>query len=215
MVKLAKNQNLNENLPYLKYISATESIDSEGHQEDVVSRKKKKLTEKMREFQLDELERKWSKFRRKIGWKTNTVEDMLYFFKNMEAVREELQHFNYIFRIMLDVQDLCNSLPLLLEQQRDAVWLFDLDHNICSFKQEICSWIEDAGAEKHVELSSKQSGPTKFSSQSKSGTSSSKSSSRSLRENRESKEIIKMAELIAQAEYMEEKEPMEFQNLRI
>ena len=67
MVKLAKNQNLNEKLPCLKCISATESIDSEGHQEDVVSRKKKKLTEKMREFQLDELERKWSKFRRKIG----------------------------------------------------------------------------------------------------------------------------------------------------
>ena len=182
MVKLAKNQNLNEQLPCLKCISITESIDCEGHQEDVVSRKKKKLTEKMREFQLDELERKWSNFHRNIGWKTNTVEDMLYFFKNMEAVREELQHFNYIFRIMLDVQNLCNSLPLLLEQQRDEVWLYDLDHNICSFKQKICSWIEDAEAERHVELSSKQSVPTKVSSQNKSGTSSSKSSSRSLRE---------------------------------
>ena len=87
---------------------------------------------------------------------------------------------------MLDVQNLCNSLPLLLEQQRDEVWLYDLDHNICSFKQKICSWIEDAEAERHVELSSKQSVPTKVSSQNKSGTSSSKSSSRSLRERIES-----------------------------
>ena len=46
MVKLTKNQNLNEKLPCLKCISATESIDSEGHQEDVVSRKKEKTDRK-------------------------------------------------------------------------------------------------------------------------------------------------------------------------
>ena len=34
------------------------SIDLEADQRDVVSRRKKKLTEKMRGFQLDEIERK-------------------------------------------------------------------------------------------------------------------------------------------------------------
>ena len=49
------------------------SIDLEADQRDVVSRRKKKLTEKMRGFQLDELERKWLNLHRKMTRKTNTV----------------------------------------------------------------------------------------------------------------------------------------------
>ena len=74
-------------------ISFAGSIDSEVHQKDVVSRRKKKLTEKMRGFELDELERKRSNLHRKMTRKTNTVEDMLYSFKNTEAVREQLHQF--------------------------------------------------------------------------------------------------------------------------
>ena len=54
----------------------TGSRDSEAHQGDVVSRRKKKMTEKMRGFQLDEVERKPSNLHRKMTRKTNTVEDM-------------------------------------------------------------------------------------------------------------------------------------------
>ena len=43
----------------------------------------------MRVFQLDELEKKWSNLHRKMTRKTNPVEDMLYSFKNTEAVREQ------------------------------------------------------------------------------------------------------------------------------
>ena len=39
----------------MKSRSVTGSIDSEAHQGDVVGRRKKKLTEKMRGFQLDEM----------------------------------------------------------------------------------------------------------------------------------------------------------------
>ena len=73
----------------------------------------------MRGFQLDELDRKRSNLHRKMTRKTNTVEDMLYSFKNTEAVREQQQKFDDIFRIMLDVQKSCNSLLLSAEQQRD------------------------------------------------------------------------------------------------
>ena len=75
----------------MKSRSVAGSIDCEAHQGDVVSRRKKKLTEKMRGFQWDELERKQSNLHRKMTRKTNTVEDMLYSFKNTEAVREQLQ----------------------------------------------------------------------------------------------------------------------------
>ena len=80
------------------------------------SSRKKKMTEKVRGFQLDEVERKWSYLHRKMTRKTNTVEDMLYSFKNIESVREQLQQFDDIFRMMLDVQKSHNSLLPPAEQ---------------------------------------------------------------------------------------------------
>ena len=78
----------------MKSRSVVGSIDSEAYyQGDVVSRRKKKLTEKMRGLELDELERKQSNLHRKMTRKTNTVQDMLYSFKNTEAVREQLHQF--------------------------------------------------------------------------------------------------------------------------
>ena len=87
-------------------------------------------------FQFDELEKKQSNLHRKMARKTNTVEDMFYSFKKTEAVREQLQQFGDIFRMMLGVQKSYNSLPPS-EQQRDEEWFDDIDHNICSFKQKI------------------------------------------------------------------------------
>ena len=72
----------------MKSRSVAGSMDSEAHQGDEVSRRNKKLTEKMWEFQLHQLERKQSSLHRKITRKTNTEEDMLYSFKNTQAVRE-------------------------------------------------------------------------------------------------------------------------------
>ena len=57
----------------------------------------------MKGFQLDELEKKQSNLHGKMTRKTNAVEDMLYSFKNTEAVREQLQQFDDIFRKMKDV----------------------------------------------------------------------------------------------------------------
>ena len=200
----------------MKSRSVPGSIDSEAHQGDLVSRRNNQLTEKMREFQLDKLERKWSNLHRKMIRKTNTVEDMLYLFKNTEAVREQLHQFDYIFRMMLDVQESYNSLLPPAEQQRDEDWFDDLDHNVCSFKQNVNSWIKDAEAVTQAQLTSKQSVSTKASSQSRSPRRpSSKASSTSSREARALEERIKMAELMAKAEYIEKKKSLEFENLRI
>ena len=200
----------------MKSRSVPESIDSEAHQGDLVSRRNNQLTEKMREFQLDELERKWSNLHRKMIRKTNTVEDMLYLFKNTEAVREQLHQFDYIFRMMLDVQKSYNSLLTPAEQQRGEDWFDDLDHNVCLFKQNVNSWIKDAEAVTQAQLTSKQSVSTKASSQSRSPRRPSrKASSTSSREARALEERIKMAELMAIAEYIEKKKSLEFENLRI
>ena len=76
----------------------------------------------MRGFQLNELEKKQSDI------ETNTE-------KNTEAVRKQLQQFDDIFRMMLDIQKSYNALVPPAEQQRDEEWFADLDHNICSFKK--------------------------------------------------------------------------------
>ena len=60
--------------------------------------------------------------------------------------------------IMLDVQKSYNSLLPPAEQQRDEEWFDDLDHNVCSFKQRVHSWIKDAEAERQAQCSSKPSG---------------------------------------------------------
>ena len=99
----------------VKSRSVVGSIDSEAHQGDAVNRRKKKLTEKMRGFQLDELERKWPNLHRKMTRKINTGEDMLYSFKNTETIREQLQQFDGILRMMLDVQKSYNFLLPLTE----------------------------------------------------------------------------------------------------
>ena len=94
--------------------------------------------------------------------------------------------------------------------------VYDLDHNICSFKQRVNSWIKDAEAETQAQLTSKQPVSTKASSQSRSPRRPSrKDSSRSSRETRALEERIKMEELMAKAEYMEKKKSLEFENLRI
>ena len=80
----------------MKSRSVIGSIDCEAHQREVVSRRKKKLPEKMRGF---------SNLYRKMTRNSNTAEDMLYSFKNTETVREQLQQFHNIFRMMLDVQN--------------------------------------------------------------------------------------------------------------
>ena len=134
---------------------------------------------------------------------------------NTESVREKLQQSDNIFRLMLDLQKSYNSLLPPAEQERDEEWFDDLDHNICLFKQKIHCWIKDAEAERHAQLSCKQSVSTKASSKSSSGRASSKAISRSSKEKRALDEKIKLAKLIGEAGYMKEKQSLELENLRI
>ena len=56
--------------------------------------------------------------------------------------------------MILDVQKSYNSLLLAPKQESGKKWFFDLDHNICSFKQKGLSWIKDVEIEGHGQLSS-------------------------------------------------------------
>ena len=70
----------------MKSRSVTGSIDCKAHQGDVVSRRKKKLTEKNEGISVGRPERKRSIFHRKMTRKTNIVEGMLYSFKTQKLL---------------------------------------------------------------------------------------------------------------------------------
>lgn len=58
---------------------------------------------------------------------TNTVEDVLYSYKNVDAVRAQLWQVDDIFKMILDVQKSYNSLLLSSEQESDEKWLANLE----------------------------------------------------------------------------------------
>ena len=60
--------------------SITGSIDCKVYEEDVV-RRESKLTDKMREYQLDKQDDKHFSLHKNMIRKTNTVEDMLYSYR--------------------------------------------------------------------------------------------------------------------------------------
>ena len=51
--------------------------------------------------------------------------------KNIEAVRDQMQQLDDIFKVMLKVQKEYNSLLPAEEQERDEEWFDEVDHDIC------------------------------------------------------------------------------------
>ena len=136
--------------------------------------------------------------------------------KNIEAVRDQMQQLDDIFKVMLNVQKEYNSLLPAEEQERDEEWFDEVDHNICIFKQKIHRWIKVAESERKANLSSRRSHVSGGSGRSSSKHSSnSNRSSKSSREERALPEKIKMAEVMAEAKYMEERQSLVFQTERL
>ena len=178
--------------------------------------RKRNPTQKMVEFQLDNLEKKRSTLNRKINRKSATIEDMLYSYKNLEAVREQTHQMDDIFKLLGKVHQEYNALLPVDVQAKDEDWFDDIEHNMCAFKNKIHHWVKDAEAERK-EMNSKKlvskSGSKKSSHNSSSSKSS--SSSRSSRESRALKERMKMAELIATAKYLERQQSLECETQRL
>lgn len=61
---------------------------------------------------------------------TNKVLNILYFQKNVEAFREQLQQPDGFFKMILVNQKSCNFLLLAPEQEKDEERLYPLSHNI-------------------------------------------------------------------------------------
>ena len=181
-----------------------------------VAKWKSKPTQRWVQYQLDGLMKKRSSYNKKIIRKSSTIEGIMYSPKNIEAVRDQMQQLDDIFKVMLKVQKEYNSLLPAEEQERDEEWFDEVDHNVCIFKQTIHCWIKDTELERKVNLSSRRSHVSGDSGISSSKHSSKSSrSSKSCREERTLAERIKMAELMAETKYMEERQSLMFQTERL
>ena len=195
--------------------SIAADVNDEGESLEVAKRKSKP-TQRWVQYQLDELLKKRSSYNKKIIRKSSTIEGMMYSPKNIEAVRDQMQQLDDIFKVMLDVQKEYHSLLPAEEQERDEEWFDEVDHNVCIFKQTIHCWIKDTELERKVNLSSRRSHVSGGSGISSSKHSSKSSrSSKSCREERTLAERIKMAELMAETKYMEERQSLMFQTERL
>ena len=169
-----------------------------------------------------ELEKKHSRLNKKMIRKSSAVEGMLYSFKNLESVRDQMQQPDDIFK-MFEVH---NSMLQPDAQETDKERFDDVEHNPCAFKQKIHNWMKDANAERKAAVSSRLSDVSagrrtssvrsisKYSSGS-SSKQSTNSSHKSSREDTVLEEKIKIAELIAEAEFMEKRQTLEQQAQRL
>ena len=191
-----------------------------------LGKRKTKPTPRWIAYQLDELEKKRSRLNKKMIRKSSAVEGMLYSFKNLESVRDQMQQLDDIFKMMFEVHKEYNSMLQPDAQETDEEWFDDVEHNLCAFKQKIHNWMKDAEAERKIAVSSRLSDASvgrrgsslrsisKYSSRSGSKQSTN-SSHKSSREDRALEEKIKMAELIAEAEFMEKRQTLEQQAQRL
>ena len=89
-----------------------------------LGRRKIKPTPRWIAYQLDELEKKRSRLNKKMIRKSSTVESMLYCFKNLESVRDQMQQLDDIFKMMFEVHQEYNSMlqPDAQEKMRNG-WM--------------------------------------------------------------------------------------------
>ena len=76
--------------------------------------------------QLEELEKKCSRLNKKMIRKSSAAEVMLYSFKNLEAVRHQMQQLDEIFKMMFEVHKEYNSMLQPDAQETDEEWFDDV-----------------------------------------------------------------------------------------
>ena len=109
-----------------------------------VAKQKSKPTQLWVQYQLYELQKKQSSYKKKTIRKSSTVEGMMYSRKNTEGFSDQMRQLDDIFKVMFDVQKEYNSLFPAEEPEIDKEWFNEVGHNICIFKEKIHCRIKDA-----------------------------------------------------------------------
>ena len=190
-----------------------DGVPSGDGQEDHA--RQRKPTMKGLEYRKDTLRERRRKVNSRLIQKYSIIEDLLLLTTSRMVVEEELNQFNDLFKLLLEVHQEYNSLLDDDNRERDNEWFDETDSQACSFKRKVHSWLREA--EKKDEASKKSSKGSKslskrseHSNKSKAseGSKSSKStrSSKSSSKEKEIEERLKVAELLAEASLLQEKQ---------
>ena len=149
--------------------------------------------------------------------KYDTIEDLLCSSKNKVTVEEEMNQFNDLLKMLIDVHQDYNQLLEHNEREKDDDWFDEIDNQACSFKRKVHCWLRETAQKTNSAKSS--SGSSKSISDKGSGNSRLSKSSHRSRSSKDTKssrekdleEPEKLAELMAEDSLLLEKQMIQNQ----
>ena len=142
--------------------------------------------------------------------KSSITDVLLYSKQDLTVVKENLELFDHVFKLLTEVHQQHCKLLSDEEQHTDNQWFKDLDKKVFSFKHHIYNWVRENKEDKRP--SSKSSAKSRSSGRS-SGTRSTSSSKSSTRER--AIEKLKMAELMVETSFIEKKNRSRYQTEKL
>ena len=187
----------------------------DGAAEEEKEKRRRIPTQKGREYQISILDSRRRKTASRLLRKGKMIEDLLYSPSNIQAVKEQLNQMDDIFKLIEETQHELISLDV---QFSDDDWFDHIDEQVFSVKYKAHAWLRET--EEADKKSVKSDGSSKRSSKSGSSKGSKSSSNSSSRRKHCSynikdqviKEKMKVAELIAEQTYMEKKKAAEYES---
>ena len=105
------------------------------------TRKTRQLTETRKQYQINLLLDKRAKMVAIFQRKARATDDLLYSSSNHVAVKEELQQYSDLFKLVSTHQEEHCELLGLADQRNEVAWFDDLDQDVFNFKHKIYSWL--------------------------------------------------------------------------
>ena len=107
-------------------------------------RKTRSLTEKERRYQADALLEKRKRAINRMLRKAKAIDDLLYSAGNEVAVREELDQYSDLFKLVTNHHEEYCKLLDAENQQHEELWFDDLDKDVFSFKHRVHSLLKES-----------------------------------------------------------------------
>ena len=129
------------------HIKAVDEDASGSNQVDIaVSRpsRTRQLTEKGRKYQAELVLEKRTKAMTRLQRKARVIDDLLYSTTNYVAVKEELEQYSHIFKLLSTYHEEYCKLGGADDQKHHMNWFDDFDQDVFSFKHKIHNWLKES-----------------------------------------------------------------------
>ena len=145
--------------PMELHVCATEEDANDETKEVGISvsrtRRTRQLTENKKQYEINLLLEKKTKMVARLQRKARATDDLLYSSSNHVAVKEELQQYSDLFKLLsIHHEEYCELLGLE-EQRNEVAWFDDLDQDVFNIKHKIHSWLRDSANKSSSKASSK------------------------------------------------------------